>query len=57
MLKAPDEKLSTQWGMVGEQPMQYPTGVDQKKPVTWYGIILVLDTLVKDLERGRSDGV
>ena len=57
MFEAPDEKLSTQRGMVGEDSVQYPAGVDQQEPVLGYCIILVLDTLVKDLEGGRSDGV
>ena len=57
MLEAPDEKLSTERGMVGENPVQYSTGVDQQEAVLRHSIILVLNTLVKDLERGRSDGV
>ena len=50
MFEAPDEELATQGGMVGENPVQYPAGVDQQEPVPGYGIVLVLNALVKDLQ-------
>ena len=57
MLETSDEKLATQGGMVRQYSVQYPAGVNQQETIFGNCIVLVLDALVKDLERGCFDGV
>ena len=51
VFETPDEELATQRCVVRNHSVENPAGVYEQQPISRYSIVLVLNTLVENLQR------